>query len=187
LLTLADTIKDIPLSQIIPKFESLPLENKLGQYTCYAGWCIKRELFGGHDSFKATDVCWIYPEKKKFAEFATWQIYMKTPEREITFSHEDLATSGAEQSMPQATESCMKTLYSIIPWAFYGFDMLIDIAWRSHNNAWLKIVGKRVNAIKTGISNGSLLINADGLIQVTDRTFHMPSMNIDDRGRIHEV
>lgn len=187
MLTLADTIKDIPLDQIIPKFESLPLENKLGQYTCYEGWFIKKKLFGGYDSFKATDICWVFPEKKKFTEFSTWQIYMKTHDREITFSSQDLATSLVDQSMPQATESCMKTLNSIIPWAFYGFSMIIDIAWRHHNNAWLKVVEKRVNAIKTGISNGSLLINTDGSIQVTDPTFHMPSMNIDDRGRITEV
>lgn len=184
MLTLADTIKDVPLSQIIPKFESLPLENRLGHYVCYDGWFIKID---GYDSFKATDVCWIYPEKKKYAGFATWQICMRTHDKEIIFSTQDLAASGADQSMPQATESCMKTLESIMPWPFYGFDMLIDIAWRHHNNAWLKIVEKRVNAIKTGISNGSLIINAGGSIIVANPAFHMPSMKIDDRGRIAEV
>lgn len=184
MLTLADTINDVPFDRIAARLGPLLLEKKLGQYVCCEGWFIRVD---GIEKFKATDVCWVFPEKKKFDGFCTWQIHMRTHDREILFSTQDLSTFGADQSMPEATESCMKTLERIIPWAFWGFDMLIDIAWRHHNSAWIRIVEKRVDAIKTGMANGSLRINADGSIQVVSSAFHMPSMKIDDRGRVAEV
>jgi hypothetical protein len=64
MLTLSDTLRDAPLSQTIEKFSTAPPpppENCFEDYTVVDGWFIKKKALGGYDSFRATDVVWVYP------------------------------------------------------------------------------------------------------------------------------
>ncbi|MGD0646127.1 MAG: tetratricopeptide repeat protein [Candidatus Bathyarchaeia archaeon] len=140
MVTVADTLRDAPLSQAIEKFSSAPPappECCFGDYVCVDGWFIKKKAFGGFDTFKATDVCWVYPQKyaakSLIMKSVSWTIVMKVrPDREVQLGWEKHIQAGVLQrdsDMGTRLADCLNRLKSILPWATFGYSEIWKNVW----------------------------------------------------------
>ncbi len=159
MLTIADTLKNTPLSQAIEKFSTAPQappENWFGDYMCVDGWFIKKKAFGGYDAFRATDIVWVYPEKygstSLFMKSISWIIIMKVkPDREIRLGRESNIQAGVFQrdsEMSTSLTNSLNRLKPILPWAAFGYSETLKNSWDKNRSLLFSNQDKEIAKIR---------------------------------------
>lgn len=198
-LSILETLKQKPVDEAIAGLVSSSTANQLGKYTLIGGWFVKRKLFGGYDTFKATDICWVCPKKTTqrvnfVATSAYWGIAVRLRNGKEVDPAGTESTGPKENLPPARADFIMKTLERIVPWAYFGYSEYLKECWEKYTALFLSVVDRRIDAIANGIRSGSLVVQADGTVVTTVPNFKLPSISMRYEGssgkkmkRVYEV
>lgn len=159
MLTVSDTFFTSELNEAIEASHSSPPENKIKDYVIAKGWFIKKKPFGGYESFKATDICWIYPREEHVdvLYFWHWNFQLKSG---ILI---DLNFGLIPKSKSAAWIESLVKVQNLIPWAFRGHTPVYAGCWEKNRELFLGVQEKRLDIIRSGLKNGTLVITKDFL------------------------
>lgn len=197
MLTLNDTLKCEPFEKVVTKFDSIPYENRFGQYRLSNGWFIKKKFFGGYDGFKATDICWIYPNKTTHkTNFVTtgvsWETVMRLrPNKEIHLFYDYESTSNDKEAVISPnSDYTIKTFNRIVPWAMFGYSAYLMECWNKHKELFLSVVDARLSAIQKAIKDKKIIIKDDDSV-VIKTPVTLPTINMrfnrNAKGKIERI
>jgi hypothetical protein len=171
--------------------------NPFGGWAFAEGWFIKRKLIG-NDSFRATDVCWIYPKKTTRKTSIglviddSWTIILRLKSgREVELylglvvKPHGLTTRADNNPAPSNLADLLQVLQRTLPWAISLYSPELEECWKKNRALFTEVITRRMNAIMVGLQRGQLVIRPDGGITTTIQDFSYPiiSMRVEGTGR----
>jgi hypothetical protein len=91
---------------------------------------------------------------------------------------------------PPTTDYIIRSLKTIVPWAFFGYSEYLKECWNLHKEVFLNAVDMRIKTIKKAVDNKKILYNLDGSIQIKE-SITLPTISVkfitDTKGKAERV
>jgi hypothetical protein len=180
MLTVADTLKNLTLEQAREEMKSGRADwEKIEGYTCAGGWFATPQGRGG---YRAVDLCWAYVTKDVHrGVWGSTVVYNWRWTIEIHLKSKDCMRVGSfstrsDDPIPMPIQELLVRLSQICPWIEIGKSSLAEYLWENQREAFYDIISKRIELIRTGLSNGTISIQPNGSISMP-ASFKLPELS----------